>query len=119
MHFASEEDAEWLRQFKIAPYNEPNRFIAIFSENGTRLLYLGVTIRGDKLTISSAGTDSSIRNTGYLKEIGADAIAWLERENIWNVNKLYIPVKQKFDCLFEGFQKGAIIDNMRIDVKVL
>lgn len=124
MHYACEEDAPWLETIlgEYNPsYNEranPSRFGVIFTENGVRLLWLGLSANSGKLIVTKAVTDPSIRNTGYLKEIGAAAIAWLETSNLHE--KLVIPVENKFNPIIEGFERGASGgDGMRADIKVL
>ena len=126
MHYQSEEDKDWLIETvgRYDPYfngEHLNRFGLIFSDKltSTNKLWLGISVRGDKLTVVGAATHPSIRNTGYLKEIGIDAIAWLERDNLWNVSKLIIPVKEQYDCLYNGFFIGTTCDGMRSDIKVV
>jgi len=123
MHYVTEEDAPWLQ--KIGKYNSsyneranPSRFAVIFSENGVNLLWLGLSANSGKIIVTGAVTDPSLRNTGVLKEVGAAAIAWLETSKLHE--KLVIPIKNEYDCLFEGFDKGTVaVDGMRSDIKVL
>jgi len=126
MHYACEEDAPWLEKIlgKYDPYlndrTNPSRFGVVFTENGVRLLWLGLSANSGKLLVTKAVTDPSIRNTGVLKEIGAAAIAWLQNNNTNDHKKLIIPVQQQFDCLFEDFSTGTPgEDGMRADIKVL
>lgn len=143
-HFTDEEDRAWLEEtLADSPNYNANlailvnanlnenaeifSFSRIFSDiaTSTRILWVAQTINrsGGIITTRAGAIHPTLRNQGYVRDIGTEDIEWFDRENRWNLRTITFGTGEEFSAgtaLFPtlSFQEcSSTNDGMRRSVR--